>query len=336
VVTHTTVAVMVFAVGLSTAYAKSPIPADTDIQKADALVQEVFGSAVAAAKTPVQRMALVKRLLTTASSASVGVADRYAVLQLALHVSPDADAAMAIHDRVEKHFQVDGLRQRASTVWRRSRSARTKAEQQSVARVANQLVSDAVQKGRFDVAVTLSDIAVSAAIKSRDAKLLRAAKATKSGITKRAAEFNKVKAALAAIKADPTDAASKTIVGEYRCFVIGDWDSGLPMLAAGRNEKLKQIATQELAKLDTSNRRAMLANSWYEFARAQDKSKKIPSLRRAAFWYEQAQQAQPPLKGLKRVTAERRSAEIAVILNKSKTHVRDKVPTKGLVAHYRF
>jgi hypothetical protein len=57
----------------------------------------------------------------------------------------------------------------------------------------------------------------------------------------------KVAPMLAVLRQSPHDAAANLAVGQYRCFVCGQWEQGLPMLARSGDAKLAKLASDELA-----------------------------------------------------------------------------------------
>ena len=65
--------------------------------------------------------------------------------------------------------------------------------------------------------------------------------------------------ALAALQNDPNDPNANLIAGRYVCFVNGDWSVGLPMLALGDDEALRQLAAKELTEPKISDEQVALA-----------------------------------------------------------------------------
>jgi hypothetical protein len=66
----------------------------------------------------------------------------------------------------------------------------------------------------------------------------------------------------------PDDAEAAEIVGRHLCFVKQDWPAGLPMLARGRDEGLRNLAAREVAQRDTAEpaSRLKLAHEWWKMA----------------------------------------------------------------------
>src|SRR5205814_9450609 len=96
-------------------------------------------------------------------------------------------------------------------------------------------------------------------------------------------------------------------LGKYLCFFHGRWDDGLPLLAKGDDNLLKALAKQELAGPAAVDRQIILANDWWDQAKAHQGRHASNLRRRAKFWYERAGEKAGPAERLK---AEQRIKEI--------------------------
>src|SRR5262249_26282093 len=85
-------------------------------------------------------------------------------------------------------------------------------------------------------------------------------------------------------------------------FVKGNYDRGLPLLARSTDAALKDLARRDLAGPKAAKQQAELADDWYTRAEAEKGLTQRQTLRRAFFWY---QQAQPGLGGLTRIRVHR-------------------------------
>jgi hypothetical protein len=86
--------------------------------------------------------------------------------------------------------------------------------------------------------------------------------------------FNSIRPAIDGYRKNPTDAKSNLIVGEYICFVKGDWQAGLPLLARGSDDSLRQLARNEIEEprklavqpQDDGKQQLTVADGWDAFA----------------------------------------------------------------------
>ena len=72
------------------------------------------------------------------------------------------------------------------------------------------------------------------------------------------------------MEAKPTDPEANLIVGRYKCFVKGDWDTGLLMLALGTDPALATLAVKELEGAKSPDEQVKLGDSWWALADKQD------------------------------------------------------------------
>ncbi|MEI8373325.1 MAG: SUMF1/EgtB/PvdO family nonheme iron enzyme [Planctomycetota bacterium] len=112
------------------------------------------------------------------------------------------------------------------------------------------------------------------------------------------------------LKIDPDDHVACLVVGRWQCFIQGDWDKGLNLLAKSSDDALKSLAAEELAsKPSTTKGKITRGDAWWELAeKAADRSK-AAMRRRAGHWY---QEALPDLaQGLGKSRVEKRLAQAA-------------------------
>jgi hypothetical protein len=288
-----------------------PIPDKAAQKEAVDLVKEVFGKEIKAAQTPDQKLALTKKLLEQSSGTNDGPSVRYAMLQIALDIAPDASVAINIVDEIAKHFQIDSLNEKASTVWQMSKKARTSSQHVSVAETAMILMEDAARRDNYVHAIKLSDIALKAAEKAKDFRLVNTVRKKATEVSSNKGLYDSVQAMLATLEANPTDPKANGVVGKYRCFIRGDWQDGLPMLALSNNDELRELAASELKLPEQSTEQVMLADGWYLQAERANGETKNRMSRRAAHWYQMALRSQPILSGLVKTKVEKRIRDLS-------------------------
>jgi hypothetical protein len=99
--------------------------------------------------------------------------------------------------------------------------------------------------------------------------------------------------AMDTLKQKPNDPEANLAVGKYRCFSKGNWETGLPMLAKGSDERLKALAAMDIAGAASASGQADLGDAWWNNGTRQ----------RAAYWYAKAL---PGLDGVKKEWVEKR------------------------------
>ena len=136
-----------------------------------------------------------------------------------------------------------------------------------------------------------------------------------------AAEIKKLKPSIDKLKESPDDVDANLVVGRYECFVRGDWEKGLPMLAKSSDETLKSAVTLDLEATE-ADQIAKAADAWWSAA---DKEKapaaKVAMKAHASDLYGKAI---ANLSGIAKVTAEKRIAQSAAEAEASGIKLRSK------------
>lgn len=180
--------------------------------------------------------------------------------------------------------------------------------QKRVAESAMSAIDDAVRTDRFDIARQLGKLALAAAKKAKDEKLVQR-------INQRAADFKAAQAAFAEyqqaqqqLKQDPKDGPASTVAGKYLCYIHDDWKNGLPLLAQASDTTLRNLAETELAEPTVGEVQLELAEGWWDLGGSQGDLQKGNLQAHSRIWYEKAVGG---LSGLSKTKAEKRLASEA-------------------------
>ena len=287
---------------------KSPIPADTAQQEATKLIKEVYGEEYAEAKTLAAKQALAKKLLDKANENKGDMAATFVMLRLARDIATqagDCDLAFQAIDQMVDLYEIRPLEMKVGVLTKFTTMARMLEHHVAISRKATELLDDAVQADDFRIAKQLGDLALSEARKSRD-------KENVDEITRRLAEvataakaFEETKIAEGILRKTPSDPDANLVVGKYRCFVKGDWKSGLPMLALCNDEPLKALAKKDIKGATLSEEQARIGDGWWALTEKEDKVAGRQLKERARFWYLKGQSG---LSGLVKDKIEKRLA----------------------------
>lgn len=109
------------------------------------------------------------------------------------------------------------------------------------------------------------------------------------------------------LRAEPANPEANAATGKYLCFVKGDWDRGVLMLALGSDPSLKAIAEKELDEL-TPTRPEQVGDGWWERAEEEVGTIQKRTRARAAYWY---RKALPGLSGFARDLIQKRLDSLA-------------------------
>ena len=88
---------------------------------------------------------------------------------------------------------------------------------------------------RYNAAADFLRVAKAAAANAGSPPVATAVQALDKEIGQLRQEYERIKPAADKLKKDPTDPDANLDVGKYLCFAKGNWEKGLPLLAAGSN-----------------------------------------------------------------------------------------------------
>ena len=228
-------------------------------------MREIFQTEFAAAKSSETRSALAGKLVEEAGKSGSDTAAQYVLYKLAAQENAAAgnvDKAMDIVDQTAGRYDADASRLKLE-ILTSALSSRGKP-------VA---VDPDIARGVFDAAMKLTEaVAATGEVELaeqcvRDSSPRRPTGRETADLEhesgKRTREIDALKARLAAVEkaldklqTDPADADANLKAGQWFCFVRGQWERGLPLLAKGSNKALAELAKQDLAGRATPSNRS--------------------------------------------------------------------------------
>ena len=103
---------------------------------------------------------------------------------------------------------------------------------------ARQLADDALSEADVKAASRFVKIAVPAARKLKDRKLLAVLQNSSRDLERLETQYDLVQKAVAALERTPDHPEASLVAGSWYCFIGGDWEKGLPWLAGGSDATL--------------------------------------------------------------------------------------------------
>jgi hypothetical protein len=282
---------------------KLPVP-DTDAQAAaEKLIHELFKADFQKPKTT-DMMTLAGKLTQQAFDSKDDDAARYVLLREARDLASRAGEpryAFRMVDEMARWYIVDAFEQKNAVLAVATKTASPKV----LADAALLLGEEAIASDRYDVAVSLLATASTAARRANSAALVNRVEARERAAKEMQKEFTAVQSAEETLKAEPTNPAANLTKGKFLCLLKGEWDKGLPFLAAGGEDRLAVAAGKDTGGPTEAEAQAEVAEAWWDLAEAEKGPAKTQLLRRAHHWYKQAHS---DLKGLAQTKAEKRLA----------------------------
>jgi hypothetical protein len=284
-----------------------PVP-DADAQrKAEKVVREVFGDP--AKKPAAERITLSRRLLQQVMETKDDPASQYVMLRESRDLAARAgDAATALKavDEMARRFQIDPVQEKLAALSLAVQDGRPDV-MKPAAEAYLKLADDAAVMGDAEGAEKAAAGAAATARKAKDVALVTRADAKVRETGDLKAKVARVKKAREVLAATPADPAANLDVGEFECFLRGNWEAGLPLLAKGSEEALRSLAQQDLAAPAAPQDRIVLADAWWERGEKESGVARQKIQQRAGHWYALAA---VDAKGLWRVRVERRLQEL--------------------------
>jgi hypothetical protein len=284
---------------------KIPAPTPAALKEPLQVVNEAFNTDLTSAKTTEQKVAAANKLVDSAKEEKDAIA-KFALLSKANDVaieSGDIDVVSAVIDQIEGTYEIDGLKLRADAIRSISKLVHNPQQQQKVVVAAGDIVDKAVFADRYDIARSMAELVLNSARSTNDPDMQREAAAKERQVHETETAYAGIKSALVALAVKPDDPDANLKVGKFRCFIKGDWESGLPMLAHGNDPALKTLAQKEMAGATDAETQVALGDGWSGIAEKEAGISKSQIQKRAGKWYNEAV---PNLTGLAKARVELR------------------------------
>jgi len=256
------------------------------------------------------RRAFSQKLLSEAGKYDANPVDKFVLLGGAIAAGEeggDLRACFTAADQLAAAFQVDAQGVKADAALKMPPSAYASDPVENV-KAGLELLDRLVSAEDFANAARLATLLQPFA--SGDDALNRQLQQRSKDINAMRLARDRSAAQLEKLKSAPYDPAANLEVGRYYCFVTERWDLGLPMLARGSDQVLKDLAASELAKPPSPDRLARLGDGWWDAAAKQAGISHDHVRRHAASLYAEARDG---VSGLQRTLIEKRLAEVAAM-----------------------
>jgi hypothetical protein len=294
------VVLVVLMGGAFASAAPARVPDEADQAKALKLIRELFKNDYAK-KRPADQTALAHKLLDQARDTKDDLVARFVLFceakELAVQAGDFSLALQAIEEAAEE-YAVNGTTLKTEVLKRAAATAMTAAAQKALLDAMFGALDSALISANFEGTDELVAIVEGIVKKAANAALATMA-------TNQLKDFTAARKAAETLIADPTDTAANAAMGRYLCFVRGDWDKGLRLLAAG-DGKTRDLAKQDLSAPSVIIEQIALADGWWDLAEV-DAGSKRAAARRAGFWYKKAL---PKLSGLTKTKVEGRLKDL--------------------------
>jgi serine/threonine protein kinase len=274
-------------------------PAEAQKQKLE-LIRELFKEEYAK-RTPQDQRVLAQKLLQKGQETAEDSAARFVLLREARELATlggDTETALAAIDGLSASFAVDAVGMKLSLLNRLAPTAKDPEAARSMALHYLSVISDAITIDNYESATAAAAKAEPLAKIAQDIGLVSRAQDSKKDVAALKEEYQKVKRFL-----DKPAEGDPEALGKYWCFVKGDWERGLRLLATTKSS-LAAAVEKDLADPKDPEKQIEVADGWWAIAQKEKSPwRKARILARAVRWYEIAL---PAATGLSRAKIEKR------------------------------
>jgi hypothetical protein len=274
---------------------KLAVPDKKQVERATALVGELYRSdLINATRDRETRLKLASTFLSEARDTNDDPAAKYVLLRESAALAAlggDAGLALLALDELTTAYSIadaEALALRITTLQTAAKMIQTQEAGQVVVEAALALMDEAVAADQYDNAVALGTLAEAAAKKLKSVPLVSRLRKRNEEVKALQADYAKVKPFVDTLQKNAKDPQANLEVGKYFALTKGNWAKGLPLLAQGSDETLKQLAHLEQGPPKGAAEEAALAQKWAEAGGQFQGIAARNTLLRAYHWYQEA------------------------------------------------
>ena len=288
---------------------KALVPAEGEWQAAEETLRQKLRNEIDSAFTPEDKLKLATQLVQMSQTES-SPAVSYAALQLARGFFAESSQPLNVFDAIRQmqaQFQIDTAPIALESLQTLAEKSQDPVSAVEYVSICLEQVDDLIDSEKFDTASTVLELAKSAAqiAKQKHFQSLITAQTKRLGVLQK--EAGQILAAQETLKKTPESPEANQDLGKFYCFVLRDWDRGLPQLALGNDVALRQLAEGELKGTDDPAAQAILGDLWVAQARKLPVAMRAAAQSRAKTWYWHAMSKSS---GAQKVALEKKSDKI--------------------------
>jgi hypothetical protein len=160
----------------------------------------------------------------------------------------------------------------------------------------NALIDDFVAADQYDAAEKMSNAAVPIAKRANNPAMATRAATRLKEVSEAKVLYQALKGVLELLAKNSDNAGANLEMGQYLCYVKGNWELGLRFMVKGSDAAIQHLAQKELGQPEQSGERVDLADSWSGLGEKEKSPlRKSQMLLHAKTLYESALADAPPL-----------------------------------------
>lgn len=229
---------------------RTPVPDEESQKTALAQIQSIYKSDYEKSKSASQRLEMAHKMLKEADGTTDDVVAKFVLLRVARDIAAqqgDLSTAFESIDRISEAYEADSVPMKIDAAKTAVKAMKSSADHQRSLDQLQTMIDGLLETEKYDAAKSLGPSLLANARGTRDATTVKVISGKLKEIDEIAVRFLKVEEYAAILISNATDPTANLELGKFRCFVRGDWDRGIPMLALGNDEALRKLAELELA-----------------------------------------------------------------------------------------
>lgn len=252
----------------SEAVQRIPVPEAAKQREAEKMIKDLFKDQYLK-KSPADRQALAKSLLEQARKTTDEPAAMWVLYREAQDSSVqavDVKTAMQAIEETAKVFDIEATSLKSAALSSAGKLAKSPEEFTALADALLKLIDELLAIDQYDAADKAATAALQYAKRSTDQSLPGHAATRAKEVAEAKSRYQGMKRVLETLAKTPEDPGANNEMGQYYCFVKGNWDFGLRFLARGSDATLRGLAAKEIALPTQTIELVALADGWWDLA----------------------------------------------------------------------
>ncbi|MGI9473261.1 MAG: DUF1559 domain-containing protein [Rubripirellula sp.] len=280
---------------------RTPIPKAGVLADAQRKLRDVYASQMRSAKTRTEKDKLARDLLKAALQIPSDPSGAYALQTAAMRLAADSGNADTLMEGIDQRVAMFAVAPYDENISWLLRLRKGTGERDSRARASNNLMNRAVRVAH--AGIDANDFARASEVvglayrfndQHSDETLPSLLNRLRMLLSAADREFSVAVNHLDAYRKNPEDAKAAAAFGRFLCFIKGDWENGLPLLAKDESVTLSAIAQADLDSAFSPDDQAELGDRWWDLGeRAKPGVYQQAARDRAVYWYSQAYESMP-------------------------------------------
>ncbi|NND99223.1 MAG: DUF1559 domain-containing protein [Pirellulaceae bacterium] len=277
-------------------------PTESEIATASKMLREIYAKRMTDAKKNSEKRSLASEMISDAAQMPSDLAGAFTLQSAAMKLASDSGGVEQLCEAIDQRvgrFDVDAYDQNMAALLNFAKMSFDKdpdeIEGEEYLARSLRVIRAAISVNDFVGAAALARHSFGFIDRDNYDELPKDLNRLRVLLASAQREFDKASEHLQAYRDDPNDVDAAATFGRFLCFIKGDWEVGLPLLAMGGNKTLMQMAQLDLQGASSFRDEMVIGDAWWELSQqTRNGLYRQASQERAAFWYRQAVSQVPP------------------------------------------